>query len=125
MLAALGLSPAALWPGILVILAFFALYFLAAEPFTRLSTKALTVVGALSVAAGPLLSYVLGPLFGVAVSGRSAVPGLTDLARGWAGLGDVLRGLLLTGAYPVVTHLPYVLVGMALGRLCDVPPPIP
>ncbi|MFJ7203441.1 DUF418 domain-containing protein [Streptomyces sp. NPDC098789] len=119
-LAVLGLSLAALWPGILVILTFFALYFLAAEPFTRLSTKALAVVAAAGVVVGPLLSYVLGPLFGVGASGRGAVPDLTDLARGWTGLGDVLRGLLLTGAYPVVTYLPYVLAGMALGRLCDV-----
>lgn len=48
------------------------------------------------------------------------MPGLADLARGWTGLGEILRALLLTGAYPVVTYLPYVLVGMALGRLCDV-----
>lgn len=119
LLAGLGLSLASLWPGILVILAFFAVYFLAAEPFTRLSTPVLTAVAGLSVVAGPLLSFLLGPLFGYESSGRGLVPEAADLTS-WAGLGDVLCELLLTGAYPLATYFPYVLVGMALARLCDV-----
>ncbi|MER6780852.1 MULTISPECIES: DUF418 domain-containing protein [unclassified Streptomyces] len=117
-LAGLGLLLAALWPGILVILAFFAVYFLAAEPFTRLSTRVLTAVAGVSVAAGPLLSFLLGPAFGYEASGRGAVPELTALT-GWEGLARVLCELLLTGAYPLATYFPYVLVGLALGRLCD------
>ncbi|MFI8259985.1 MULTISPECIES: DUF418 domain-containing protein [unclassified Streptomyces] len=117
-LAGLGLLLAALWPGILVILAFFAVYFLAAEPFTRLSTPVLTAVAGASVAAGPLLSFLLGPVFGYEDSGRGAVPELTALA-GWEGLGRTLCELLLTGAYPLATYFPYVLAGLALGRLCD------
>ncbi|MCX4695061.1 DUF418 domain-containing protein [Streptomyces sp. NBC_01408] len=118
-LAALGLWLAGLWPGILVILAFFAVYFLAAEPFTRMSTPVLTAVAAVSVAAGPVLSYLLGPVFGYEASGRGLVPEAADLTS-WAGLGDALCALLLTGAYPLATYFPYVLAGMALGRLCDV-----
>ncbi|MFF4099661.1 DUF418 domain-containing protein [Streptomyces sp. NPDC001903] len=117
-LAALGLLLAALWPGILVILAFFAVYFLAAEPFTRLSTPVLTAVAGVGVVAGPLLSFLLGPVFGYEASGRGAVPELTALT-GWDGLGRVLCELLLTGAYPLATYFPYVLAGLALGRLCD------
>lgn len=118
-LAALGLWLAGLWPGILVILAFFAVYFLAAEPFTRMSTPVLTAVAGVSVVAGPVLSYLLGPLFGYGASGRGLVPEATDLTS-WAGLGDALCALLLTGAYPLATYFPYVLAGMALARLCDV-----
>ncbi|MFG2874444.1 DUF418 domain-containing protein [Streptomyces sp. NPDC048337] len=118
-LAVLGLALASLWPGILVILAFFAVYFLAAEPFTRLSTPALTAVAAVSVVAGPLLSFLLGPPFGYGTSGRGLVPEAADLTTP-AGLGDVLCELLLTGAYPLATYFPYVLAGMALARLCDV-----
>ncbi|MFD3538223.1 acyltransferase family protein [Streptomyces sp. NPDC058662] len=118
-LAALGLGLASLWPGILVILAFFAVYFLAAEPFTRLSTPVLTAVAGVSVAAGPLLSFVLGPVFGYGSSGRGMVPEASDLTS-WAGLGDVVTALLLTGAYPLATYFPYVLAGMALARLCDI-----
>ncbi|MFJ3923262.1 DUF418 domain-containing protein [Streptomyces sp. NPDC090022] len=117
-LAALGLWLATLWPGVLVILAFFALYFLAAEPFTRLSTPVLAAVAAASVIVGPVLSFVLGPLFGYTTTGRGAVPELAHLTS-WSGAGEVLEQLLLSGAYPVLTYLPYVLVGMALGRLCD------
>ncbi|MFD9480869.1 DUF418 domain-containing protein [Streptomyces nojiriensis] len=119
LLAVLGLSLASLWPGILVILAFFAVYFLAAEPFTRLSTPLLTAVAGASVVAGPLLSFLLGPVFGYEASGRGLVPEAADLAS-WSGLGAVLLELLLTGAYPLATYFPYVLAGMALARLCDV-----
>ncbi|MCX4721491.1 DUF418 domain-containing protein [Streptomyces virginiae] len=119
LLAVLGLALASLWPGILVILAFFAVYFLVAEPFTRLSTPVLTAVAAASVVVGPLLSFLLGPVFGYEVSGRGLVPEAADLAS-WSGLGRVLVELLLTGAYPLATYFPYVLVGMALARLCDV-----
>ncbi len=118
-LAVLGLWLASLWPGILVILAFFAVYFLAAEPFTRLSTPLLTAVAGVSVVAGPLLSFLLGPVFGYEASGRGLVPEAADLTS-WPGLGAVLLELLLTGAYPLATYFPYVLVGMALARLCDV-----
>ncbi|MFD3326797.1 DUF418 domain-containing protein [Streptomyces sp. NPDC058701] len=118
-LAALGLLLAALWPGILVILAFFAVYFLAAEPFTRLSTPVLSAVAGVSVVAGPLLSFLLGPVFGYGSSGRGAVPEATQLTS-WSGAGGVVCELLLTGAYPLATYFPYVLAGMALARLCDV-----
>ncbi|ARE78090.1 MULTISPECIES: DUF418 domain-containing protein [unclassified Streptomyces] len=118
-LAVLGLGLASLWPGILVILAFFAVYFLAAEPFTRLSTPVLTAVAGVSVVAGPLLSFLLGPVFGYESSGRGLVPEAADLTS-WPGLGAVLLELLLTGAYPLATYFPYVLAGMALARLCDV-----
>ncbi|MFB7978675.1 DUF418 domain-containing protein [Streptomyces vinaceus] len=117
-LAGLGLLLAALWPGILVILAFFAVYFLAAEPFTRLPTPVLTAVAGVAVVAGPLLSFLLGPVFGYEASGRGAVPGPASLT-GWDGLGRVLCELLLTGAYPLATYFPYVLVGLAAGRLLD------
>ncbi|MER6251995.1 DUF418 domain-containing protein [Streptomyces sp. NPDC001584] len=119
LLAVLGVWLASLWPGILVILAFFAVYFLAAEPFTRLSTPVLTAVAGASVVAGPLLSFLLGPVFGYKSSGRGLVPEAADLAS-WSGLGAVLLELLLTGAYPLATYFPYVLAGMALARLCDV-----
>ncbi|MEU8773611.1 DUF418 domain-containing protein [Streptomyces sp. NPDC048606] len=117
-LAALGLWLAALSPGILVILAFYALYFLAAEPFTRLRTRTLIAVAGASIVVGPVLSYVLGNAFGLRTGGRGATPLPGDLAD-WSDAGRALGQLTLSGAYPLLTYFPYILVGMALGRLTD------
>ena len=118
MLAVLGLALTELRSGIAVILTFFALYFLAAEPLTRLGTRALTAVAAVSVVAGPVLSYVLGPYFGYRVIGRGRYLGF-EAVTSWSGFTDALDTLLLSGAYPWLTYFPYVVVGMALGRLAD------
>ncbi|MFD9214069.1 hypothetical protein ACFVY9_13350 [Streptomyces sp. NPDC059544] len=117
-LAALGLALAELRSGIAVILTFFAVYFLAAEPLARLRTRTLVVLAALSPVVGPVLSYVLGPYFGHRVSGRGRYPGF-DAVTSLPGFGDALETLLLSGAYPWLTYFPYVLVGMALGRVMD------
>ncbi|MFE2289050.1 heparan-alpha-glucosaminide N-acetyltransferase domain-containing protein [Streptomyces sp. NPDC059443] len=117
-LAALGLLLAALSPGILVILAFYAVYFLAAEPFTRLRTRTLAVTAGASVVLGPVLSHVLGQGLGLRTGGRGATPVPGSLTS-WAGAGESARDLLLSGAYPLLTYFPYILVGMALGRLAD------
>ncbi|ORT57350.1 heparan-alpha-glucosaminide N-acetyltransferase domain-containing protein [Streptomyces sp. CB03238] len=117
-LAALGLALTELRSGIAVILTFFALYFLAAEPLARLGTRALTAVAAVSVVLGPALSYVLGPYFGYRVIGRGRYPGF-EAVTSWSGFTGALDTLLLSGAYPLLTYFPYVVVGMALGRIAD------
>lgn len=117
-LAALGLLLAALSPGILVILTFYAVYFLAAEPFTRLRTRTLAATAGAAVVLGPVLSYALGPALGLRTGGRGATPIPASLTS-WAGAGEAARDLLLSGAYPLLTYFPYILVGMALGRLAD------
>ncbi|MCX5149401.1 DUF418 domain-containing protein [Streptomyces sp. NBC_00320] len=116
-LAGLGLLLAALRPGILVILAFFAVHFLAAEPFTRPSAPVLTAVAGVCVVAGPLLSFLLGRVFGYEASGRGAVPGATALtglfvlaARSRAGA-RLLRPLTALGAMALSA---YVLHALAL-----------
>ncbi|MFE6692162.1 DUF418 domain-containing protein [Streptomyces sp. NPDC057743] len=114
----LGLVLASLQTGILVILSFYAVYFLACEPFTRLRTPVLAVAAAGSVVLGPLASYVLGPLFGVRVQGRGGTPSLSELTS-WDGAGRALGDVLATGAYPLLTYLPYLLIGLLLGRVVD------
>ncbi|MFI0976246.1 heparan-alpha-glucosaminide N-acetyltransferase domain-containing protein [Streptomyces sp. NPDC021093] len=106
-------------PGVLIILTFYAAYFLAAEPFTRLRPAVLTACAAAGVVLGPLLSYVIGPLTGHWASGRGGTPALSDFTT-WSGAFDFFDKLLVTGAYPFLTYFPYVLVGLALGRLVDV-----
>ncbi|WP_327355265.1 heparan-alpha-glucosaminide N-acetyltransferase domain-containing protein [Streptomyces sp. NBC_01304] len=115
-LGLLGLLLAGLSPGILVILAFYSVYFLAAEPFTRLRTRTLAIIAAASAVVGPVASYVLGDLLGHRTSGRGGTPVPQDLAS-WSGFGEMAEKLLLTGAYPLLTYFPYVLIGLALGRL--------
>ncbi|MFC5722843.1 heparan-alpha-glucosaminide N-acetyltransferase domain-containing protein [Streptomyces gamaensis] len=117
-LALLGLALASLQTGILVILAFYAAYFLACEPFTRLRTPVLAAVAAGSAVLGPLASYVLGPPLGVRAQGRGGTPSLSDLTT-WEGAGRALTDLLVTGAYPLLTYLPYLLIGLVLGRVAD------
>ncbi|MGW6709980.1 DUF418 domain-containing protein [Streptomyces sp. NPDC054956] len=117
-LAALGLCLAALSPGILVILAFYAVYFLAAEPFTRLRTRTLVAVAGAAVVLGPVLSYALGRAAGLRTGGRGGTPVPADLAS-WNGAAGALRELLLSGAYPLLTYFPYILAGMALARVAD------
>ncbi|MFE3325253.1 heparan-alpha-glucosaminide N-acetyltransferase domain-containing protein [Streptomyces sp. NPDC059176] len=118
----LGLWLAEQKSGIAVILSFFAVYFLAAEPLARLRTRTLVVVAAVSVVLGPLLSYVLGPYFGYRVVGRGRYPGFSALTS-WHGFADGLDTLLLSGAYPWLTYFPYVVVGMALGRVVNLARP--
>ncbi|MFZ3473623.1 heparan-alpha-glucosaminide N-acetyltransferase domain-containing protein [Streptomyces sp. 4.24] len=117
-LAGLGLCLAALSPGILVILAFYAVYFLAAEPFTRLRTRTLAAAAGAAVVLGPVLSYTLGRAAGLRTGGRGGTPVPADLLS-WSGAAGTVRELLLSGAYPLLTYFPYILVGMALGRLAD------
>jgi uncharacterized membrane protein YeiB len=88
-----------------VILAYYGIYFLLALPFLRLRAPALFSIAAVIALVGPVLSV---------------------LARGeWRTWGDPLEKFsgegalqfLLTGYYPAVAWLAYVLAGMALGRL--------
>jgi uncharacterized membrane protein len=88
-----------------VILAYYGIYFLLALPFLRLRAPALFSIAAVVALVGPVVSV---------------------LARGeWLTWGDPLEKFsgegalqfLLTGYYPAVCWLAYVLAGMGLGRL--------
>ncbi|QES49967.1 hypothetical protein DEJ50_21210 [Streptomyces venezuelae] len=118
-LAAVGLSLASLHPPVFVILGFYAVYFLLAEPFTRLRPPALVASAAASVLLGPVLLYGVAPAFGHLTDGRgSGAPELPDLITP-DGLWRILDLVLVSGAYPVLAYFPYVLAGLALGRTVD------
>ena len=105
-----GLTLVELDPPVAVILAYYGLLFVLATPLLRLRAPALAAMAAVWCFAGPVLSHVLR-------AGRRAWPGDQP---GFAALGapaDVLRELTLTGYYPVLPWLTYVLAGMAVGRL--------
>ena len=93
------------------ILIYFAAYFLLALPFLGLAPRTLFVLSGVFLLAGPLLIHFLGgalpefssfnPTFGTVVSEPVAV----------------FWQLLLTGTYPALPYMAYVLAGVAIGRL--------
>lgn len=96
--------------GIAVILVYYAVLFVVAVPFMRLSHRSLVALTAVWVLLAPVLSHLL----------RDRLPPPSYDVPSFASLGapvTLARELLLTGYYPVLTWLPYVLAGMVIGRL--------
>lgn len=99
--------------GVEVILAYYGLYFLLALPLIRLRARGLALVAAVWALAGPQLSYVIQVSLdngGFARAVRTYDP-LTRLSD------EGILELLFTGAYPALTYMPFMVAGMALGRL--------
>lgn len=112
LLLLLGLWLAGLDTGVLVILPFFAMYFLVALPALYLPTRTVAVLAACWAVGGPMVSFLLR--YGwQRVDPSHRVPSLADLSDP----GEVLTTLFVTGTYPVITWMPFVLAGMAVGRL--------
>jgi hypothetical protein len=110
LLALVGLLIGGVDSGIAVILVYYAVLFMLAVPFLALRTGPLLAAAAAWALLAPAASHWL--------RGRIApttydVPDLDSLAAP----GALLRELLLTGYYPVLTWLPYVLVGVVIGRV--------
>lgn len=109
LVAVLGLVLALADSGLAVILTYYGVLFALGTLFLGLRTRALVVLAAVWVVVVPVLS-------------RAVRPHLPE--RGYASpsfeqLGDpghLLSELLLTGYYPVLPWLAYLLVGLALGR---------
>lgn len=110
LIGAVGLYLGSLETNIAVILVYYAVFFVLAAPLLALTTRWLVAVAAVSLVLGPPLSFAL----------RSGLPPPTYAVPEPASLGDptaLLRELLLTGYYPAATWLPYLVVGMVVGRL--------
>ncbi|NUP38706.1 MAG: DUF418 domain-containing protein [Streptomyces sp.] len=109
-LLALGTVMAMEYGGV-IILGFYAVYFLLALPLVRLSAATLAVIAAGLALVTPQLSYVL-------------TARLSDSVQQSINAHDPLRhvsevgvlDLLLTGFYPALTWMPFVIAGMALAR---------
>ena len=117
LIRAAALIPLGLWlgdreHGVLVILAFYGLYFLLAWPALWLSGRALVALAAGWALLGPVLSYMLRKSLDLGDI-RYGSPGFRD----WDGPGDLFETLFLTGSYPAITWMPFVLAGIAVGRL--------
>ncbi|WP_424937046.1 MULTISPECIES: heparan-alpha-glucosaminide N-acetyltransferase domain-containing protein [Bacteria] len=97
LLALIGGLLTALGTPAVVILASFAVWFVLVIPFLRMGLRGLLITAATWAVGGPLLSFVL----------RRAFPEAGGLV--WTGL--------VGGDYPTLTWMPFVLAGLAVGRL--------
>ncbi|MGX5358582.1 heparan-alpha-glucosaminide N-acetyltransferase domain-containing protein [Kocuria sp. KH4] len=93
------------------ILVYYGVFFLLAIPFLHLSARALVAWAAGFALLGPALIHALGPV----------LPGFESynptVAEALTAPGTTLAQLLLTGSYPALTYLVYLLAGLAIGRL--------
>jgi hypothetical protein len=109
LVAVLGLVLALADSGLAVILTYYGVLFLLGLLFIGLRTRALLALAALWVVAAPVLSRLVRPHLPERGYASPAFDQLADPGR-------LAAELLLTGYYPVLPWLAYLLVGMALGR---------
>ncbi len=110
LVAGIGLALVALDPPIAVILTNYGLLFLLALPLLGLRPRTLLLLAAGWVVALPLLSQAW----------RMHLPAGPGEQLGFGDLADpvsLLTRLALTGYYPVLTWLAYLMVGLAVGRM--------
>ena len=113
-LVAVGSVVAVLPAPVDVILAYYGLCFLLALPLIRLPARTLAVLAAALAVSGPPASFGVRTLLDEHGSRVAAVDAVDPLE--WLS-GEGIVDLLLTGTYPVMTWMPYMVAGMALGRL--------
>ncbi|MEV0700194.1 DUF418 domain-containing protein [Saccharopolyspora sp. NPDC050389] len=111
----LGMALTQLGTPIMVILSFYAIYFVLALPVLRLRPTALAVLAGMWALVAPQVSFLIRGAVGSAETAGGALS-FSDLAS-LPDAGAGLLRLLLDGAYPVLTWMPFVFVGIAVGRL--------
>lgn len=114
-IAVVGLALGGLEVNVAVILVHYAVLFLCILPFLGLQLKALCAWAASWILGSPVIAFLLRPWL------MAADPALQlNHNPGWEDLstpGQLLGDLFLTGYYPVVQWLSYLLVGLIIGRL--------
>lgn len=110
LVALIGLALGSLPTTIAVILTYYGVLFCLGLPFLRLGARPLLALAAAWALAAPVASHLLRPTL---PDPSYASPSFDLLAEP----GRLLAELLVTGFYPALTWLAYLLLGMALGRL--------
>ena len=111
LVALLGLALGQLETGLAIILTYYGLLFLLGLPFLGLRARALFAWAAAWVAVSPVVSHLVRPHLAPRSGPSPAFDQLEDP-------GHLLAELLVTGYYPCLPWLAYLLLGMAIGR-CD------
>lgn len=110
-LLAMGTALAMTDAGTVVILAYYGVYFLLALPLVRLRAKTLAIIAAVLAVFTPLAKVGLSALLSGSVA--ETVNAYDPLKR----LSNVgVLDLFVTGLYPTITWMTFVVAGMALGR---------
>ena len=110
LIAVLGLALGDLDSGLAVILTYYGVLFCCALPFLALRARSLLGLAVAWVVLAPVVSHLVRPLLPDRGTASPTFSALADPAQ-------LVSELLLTGYYPVLPWLAYVLVGLALGRL--------
>nr|WP_272902080.1 heparan-alpha-glucosaminide N-acetyltransferase domain-containing protein [Brevibacterium daeguense] len=95
-------------PGILL---YYSVFFLLAIPFLHLGPQSLFLSAALFGLAGPLLLQYVGPLLPESSADNHTLVNLVGEPAGTA------SELLLTGIYPALPYMCFILAGLGIGRL--------
>lgn len=93
------------------ILLYYAVFFLLAIPFLHLRPRTLFLTAAVFALGAPLLMQLLGPVLPGSSASNHTLENLFTEPVGTA------SELLLTGSYPALPYMTYILVGMGLGRI--------
>jgi hypothetical protein len=109
LVAALGLALGELETGLAIILTYYGVLFLLGMPFLRLRARTLFLLALAWALIAPMVSQVVRPHL---PPRGAASPAFDQLASP----GHLLSELLLTGYYPCLPWLAYLLLGMAIGR---------
>lgn len=108
-----GVTLTAMGTPVAVILAYYGAFFLLAIPFLRLRARTLLIVAGAWALVGPVVALLLQTWWWG--SGAADVAARVDPISLISGEG--VDQLLLAGVYPAVTWMPFIFVGLALGRL--------
>lgn len=111
----IGLALGGLETSIALILFHYAALFLVALPFAGLSFRPLAVWAGTWIVLSPVAAYLLRPTMGQAASHPSL--GANPTFHDFLDPQVLLTNIFLTGYYPVLQWMSFVLVGMAVGRL--------
>ncbi|MDX3752289.1 DUF418 domain-containing protein [Streptomyces sp. AK08-02] len=95
-----------------VIINFYAVYFLLALPLLRLRARTLATIAVALALIAPQVAYCLRALLSESIV--NTIDSYDPIAR-LSGVGGL--DFLLTGFYPAITWMTFVVTGMALGRL--------
>jgi hypothetical protein len=109
LVALVGLALVELDPPVAVILAYYGLLFAVAAPLLRLRAPALAIAAMSWCVLGPVGSHLLR-------ASRPAGPGDQPGFAALAAPGQLIGELAVTGYYPVLPWVTYLLAGMAVGR---------